>query len=87
VLAEAFACATPAVASDIPGYAAVAIPEAATLVAPDDPEALAAAVIEMFSDEERRVEMGRAARAHAVANYAWHDIARQLEETYLEVVA
>ena len=30
VLAEAFACATPSVASDIPGYAAVATPEAAT---------------------------------------------------------
>jgi glycosyltransferase involved in cell wall biosynthesis len=44
-------------------------------------------VIEMLRDEERRVEMGRAARVHALANYAWDDIARQLEETYLEVVA
>src|SRR5207248_10612443 len=68
VLAEAFACATPAVASDIPGYAAVATPEAATLVSPDDPDALAGAVVEMLSDEARRVEMGRAARAHALAN-------------------
>jgi glycosyltransferase involved in cell wall biosynthesis len=41
----------------------------------------------MLGDEERRVEMGRAARAHALANYAWDDIARRLEETYLEVVA
>ena len=32
VLAEAFACATPAVASDIRGYAAVATPETAVLV-------------------------------------------------------
>ena len=40
VLAEAFACATPAVASDIPGYAAVATPEAAMLVPPSDPDAL-----------------------------------------------
>ena len=87
VLAEAFACATPAVASDIPGYAAVAIPQAATLVPPSDPDALAAAVIDMLSDEERRVEMGRAARAHALANYGWDDIARRLEETYVEVTA
>jgi phosphatidyl-myo-inositol alpha-mannosyltransferase len=87
VLAEAFACATPAVASDIPGYAAVAVPEAATLVPPSDPDALAAAVIELLSTEDRRVEMGRAARAHAVENYAWDDIARRLEETYLEVTA
>jgi phosphatidyl-myo-inositol alpha-mannosyltransferase len=87
VLAEAFACATPAVASDIPGYAAVAIPEAAMLVPPSDSEALADAVVDMLSDEERRIEMGRAARAHALANYGWDDIARRLEETYLEVAA
>ena len=87
VLAEAFACATPAVASDIPGYAAVATPEAARLVPPSDPDALAAAVIDVVSDEERRVAMGRAARAHAIANYAWDDIARRLEEVYLELAA
>jgi len=87
VLAEAFACATPSVASDIPGYAAVATPEAARLVTPNDPDALAAAVIDVLSDEPRRVEMGRAARAHAIANYAWDDIARSLELTYEQVVA
>jgi phosphatidylinositol alpha-mannosyltransferase len=87
VLAESFACATPAVASDIPGYAAVAIPAAASLVAPNDPDALADAVVELLSDEKRRVEMGRAARAHALANYAWDDIALRLEETYLEAAA
>jgi phosphatidylinositol alpha-mannosyltransferase len=87
VLAEAFGCATPAVASDIPGYAAVATPEVARLVPPGDADALADAVIDVLADEPRRVEMGRAARAHAVENYAWDDISRRLEETYLEVVA
>jgi phosphatidyl-myo-inositol alpha-mannosyltransferase len=87
VLAEAFACATPAVASDIPGYAAVATPEAAVLVPPSDPGALAAAIVDVLSDEDRRVAMGRAARAHALANYAWDDIARRLEATYEEAAA
>jgi phosphatidylinositol alpha-mannosyltransferase len=87
VVAEAFACATPAVASDIPGYAAVATPETSRLVPPGDPDALVAAVVDVLSDEERRVELGRAARAHAVANYAWDDIARRLEEVYVEVCA
>jgi len=87
VLAEAFACATPSVASNIPGYAAVAIPDAAQLVPPNDPDALADAVIDMLSDEDRRVAMGRAARAHAVANYAWDDIAERLEQIYDGVVA
>ena len=36
VLVEAFATATPVVASDIPGYAAVARPDAAALVPPGD---------------------------------------------------
>jgi len=87
VLAEAFACATPAVASDIPGYAAVATSEAARLVPPSDPDALAASVIDVLADEERRVAMGRAARAHALANFSWDDVGRRLEETYLEVCA
>jgi phosphatidyl-myo-inositol alpha-mannosyltransferase len=87
VLAEAFACATPAVASDIPGYAAVATPKAARLVPPSDPDALAVAVVDVLSDEPRRVEMGRAARAHALANYAWDDIARRLEAAYEEAAA
>jgi glycosyltransferase involved in cell wall biosynthesis len=44
-------------------------------------------VIAMLGDEERRVEMGRAARAHALANYAWDDIARRLEDVYMDVAA
>jgi glycosyltransferase involved in cell wall biosynthesis len=87
VLAEAFACGTPSVASDIPGYAAVATPEAARLVPPNDPGALADAVVDVLSDEDRRIAMGRAARAHALAHYAWDDIAVRLEQIYDEVVA
>jgi D-inositol-3-phosphate glycosyltransferase len=56
-------------------------------VPPNDPAALADAVIDVLADEPRRVEMGRAARAHALANYAWDDIARRLEEVYDEVAA
>jgi glycosyltransferase involved in cell wall biosynthesis len=56
-------------------------------VPPGDPEALAAAIVDMLSDEERRVAMGSAARAHALANYGWDDIARRLEEAYEEVAA
>jgi phosphatidylinositol alpha-mannosyltransferase len=82
VLAEAFAQATPVVASNIPGFAAVATPEAATLVEPGDRAALAAAVVAALADEERRVEMGRAARALAEERYAWSDIARRLELVY-----
>jgi phosphatidylinositol alpha-mannosyltransferase len=87
VLAEAFACATPAVASDIPGYADVTTPEAAVLVPPGDVDALAEAVAALIEDEPRRVEMGRAAREHALARFSWDDIARRLEEVYVEAAA
>ena len=52
-----------------------------------DPDALGEAVIALLGDEERRVEMGRAARAHALESYSWDDIARRLEEIYVEVTA
>jgi glycosyltransferase involved in cell wall biosynthesis len=87
VVVEALACATPVVCSNIPGYAAVLTREASRLVEPGDPDALADAVIDVLSDEDRRVAMGRAARDHAVSNYSWDDIARRLEVIYLEVTA
>jgi len=87
VLIEAFATATPVVASNIPGFADVVTPEAATLVPPGDEGALAQAVVSMLADEERRVAMGRAARALAVERYAWTDVARRLEAIYERVVS
>jgi phosphatidylinositol alpha-mannosyltransferase len=87
VLVEAFATATPVVASDIPGFADVSVPEAAVLVPPGNVEALSDAVISLLRDEERRVAMGRAARALAVERYSWDDVARRLEEIYERVCA
>jgi phosphatidylinositol alpha-mannosyltransferase len=85
VLTRAFACATPAVASDIPGYAAVATPETAALTPPGDTGALADAVAGVLEDEGRRAEMGRAARALAEERYAWPSVAARLERTYERV--
>jgi phosphatidylinositol alpha-mannosyltransferase len=82
VLVEAFAAATPVVASNIPGFADVAVPDAATLVPVGDTKALAEAVAGLLGDEERRVAMGQAARALARERYAWPDIARRLEGIY-----
>jgi phosphatidylinositol alpha-mannosyltransferase len=87
VLAEAFASATPVVASDIPGYADVATADAATLVPPGDEAALAEAVAALLADEPRRAAMGGAGRALAEERYGWGDVARRLEETYERVAA
>jgi phosphatidylinositol alpha-mannosyltransferase len=85
VLTRAFACATPAVASDIEGYAAVATPESAVLVPPGDAAALAEALIGLLEDEPRRRALGEAARKVA-ESYSWDRIARRLVEIYEELV-
>ena len=87
VLVEAFATATPVIASDIPGFADVAVPDAATLVPAGDPDALANAVVALLSEEDRRVAMGRAARKLAQERYAWPDVAASLERIYERVAA
>jgi phosphatidyl-myo-inositol alpha-mannosyltransferase len=85
VLTRAFACATPAVASDIEGYAAVATPESAVLVPPADPDALGAALVDVLEDESRRRRLGEEARKVA-ERYSWEPIARRLVEIYEELV-
>ena len=82
VLTRAFACATPVVASDIPGYRDVMTPETAVAVAPRRPTRSPTEFTELLADEPRRAAMGAAARALAVERYAWPDIARRLEEVY-----
>jgi phosphatidylinositol alpha-mannosyltransferase len=82
VLTRAFACATPVVASDIPGYREVVTDETAVVVPPGDRKELVAGVAALLADEPRRVAMGAAARALALDHYAWPDLARRLEAIY-----
>jgi phosphatidylinositol alpha-mannosyltransferase len=85
VLTRAFACATPVVASDIPGYRAVVTPETGLLVRPSEPAALADGLVSALEDEPRRQAFGRAARRLAQERYSWDDIARRLARVYEEV--
>jgi phosphatidylinositol alpha-mannosyltransferase len=82
VLTRAFACATPVVASDIPGYREVLAREASVAVPPGDPEALVEAVDELLAEEAERQELGAAARQLAIERYSWDDVARRLELIY-----
>ncbi|HXH88746.1 MAG TPA: glycosyltransferase family 4 protein [Gaiellaceae bacterium] len=86
VLTRAFACATPVVASDIPGYRDVMTPETSVPVRPDDPESLTEAVCALLGDEPRREALGAAARLHAVEHYSWDDIARRVARIYDSVL-
>jgi phosphatidyl-myo-inositol alpha-mannosyltransferase len=86
VLTRAFACATPAVASDIPGYREVMTSNTGLAVPPGDPRSLAQALIALLEDEPRRQAQGAAARALAAERYAWPDVAGRLAGIY-ELVA
>jgi phosphatidylinositol alpha-mannosyltransferase len=85
VLTRAFASATPAVASDIEGYAAVATPESAVLVPSGEPEPLGRELVALLEDETRRRRLGEGARKVAEA-YSWDPIARRLLAIYEELV-
>ena len=86
-ITRAFACATPVVASDIPGYREVVTGQTGSLVTPDDAEALADAIQALLDDEPTRVERGRAARERAKSEYAWPLLARRLADCYEQVLA
>jgi phosphatidylinositol alpha-mannosyltransferase len=57
-LTRAFACATPVVASDIPGYRDVMTPEAGVMFPAGDERALVEAVAALLEDEPRRRALG-----------------------------
>jgi phosphatidylinositol alpha-mannosyltransferase len=85
VLARAYACATPVVASDIDGYRAVMTEEAAVSFPAGDERALTEAVVALLADEPRRVALGESARQLAIERYSWDDIARRLVGIYAQV--
>ncbi len=86
VLTRAFACATPVVASDIPGYRDVMSDEAGLMVPPDDAPALADALVELLTDEQRRRALGANARLIASEHYGWDGIAGRLLDIYERVL-
>jgi phosphatidylinositol alpha-mannosyltransferase len=82
VLTRAYACATPVVASDIPGYREVLAPEAAVSFPAGDVTALTDAVASLLDDEPRREALGAAGRRLAEERYSWDAIAQRLVEIY-----
>jgi Glycosyltransferase len=86
VLTRALACATPVIASDIPGYRDVMTPETCLSFPAGDGAALVEAV-ELLADEPRRRAMGVAGRELAQELYSWDAIARRLIGIYESAIA
>jgi len=82
VLLEAMAAGRPLVASNIPGYRCVMTDEReGLLVEPEDPQALAAALIRLLRDPDLRARMGAMGRETA-RNFTWEKVAGQVLDLY-----
>ncbi len=84
-LTRAFACATPVVASDIPGYRDVMTPDTGVTFPAGDERALVETTAALLADEPRRRALGEGGRKVALDRYSWDDVARRLEAIYERV--
>jgi len=82
---EAMSCGTPVVASRA-GALPEVVGDAAVLVAPGDPEAIAAAVGALLDGPDERARLGTRGRERVLALYSWASVARRTVEAYDEAI-
>jgi glycosyltransferase involved in cell wall biosynthesis len=85
-LVEAMACATPVVATTGGALPEVA-GDAALLVPPGDPQALAAAIGTALDDPALRERLGAAGRARVLERFTWRAAAAGTEQVYRRALA
>ncbi|MFI9819487.1 glycosyltransferase [Streptomyces sp. NPDC052013] len=84
---EAMACAVPVVATDVGGHRdTVADGVTGRLVAPEDPDAVAAAVRELSGRPQLRHRYGAAGRERVLAHYTWQRVADGVEDVHRQVL-
>jgi glycosyltransferase involved in cell wall biosynthesis len=87
VLFAAMALGRPLVVSDVGGFREVVGGSGAgVLVPPDDPEALAGALVRLLLDPEEARRLGSAGRRAAESTYSWEVAAERTEALYASVV-
>ncbi len=91
VVLEAFACATPAIATDWGGPQDYITPQTGYLIAPDARASfvrgLRDAMSELARDPARTQAMGAAARAHIEEKFSWQAKTAQMLEIYNAVIS
>ncbi|MDP6184323.1 MAG: glycosyltransferase family 4 protein, partial [Gammaproteobacteria bacterium] len=86
VLLEAMAAGTPVIASDLPGYRSLSSDgRAALFVPPEDPRALARAIIRMTTYPERAADL-RAEGLRVAEAFSWDGVASRVMEFYRELL-
>lgn len=84
---EAMACALPVVATDVGGNREIVNPpQCGLIVPPRNPQALAAAWLELLRNPTRRMEMGIAARNRVVTHFSVHHMVNQYATLYRELL-
>jgi glycosyltransferase involved in cell wall biosynthesis len=83
---EAMACGVPVVATTGGALPEVVGPdgESARTVAPADPSALAAVLVEVLSDPDQRARLGQSGRLRALERFTWHEHAVGLVDMWRE---
>lgn len=84
-LLEAMACARAIVTTDVPGCLDAVGPEEATIVPRDDPEALAAAIVDLLDHPEKARKKAEAARRRYESAFTLSEMVRRVEKLYVEV--
>jgi spore coat protein SA len=86
-LAEAMGCGVPVVATRVGGMTeVVADGKSGILVEPDNPSALAQAMLRLVSDDELRKSMGYTGRARAFNLFSWDRISERTFELHNQLV-
>ena len=85
VLLEAMACATPVIATRMPGVMDV-VDGAGLLVEPASSDSLADAILEILLDQKRALEMGKRGRRLVEENYTWDTVTNQIIDLYEELI-
>ena len=84
-LLETMACGAPSVVTEIGAVRDYVTAECAALVAPYNPQAMLAAIIELAADAARRRSMAEHARTRAL-QFAWPCVAGQMRKTYEQIL-
>ena len=82
---EAMACAVPVITTTGGALPEVA-GDAAEIVPPADPQAIADAIIGLMDDPKRAKELGEAGYRRVLENFTWEKAAEKVVETYREVM-